>query len=149
MLSLGRNRITSLDCIRDLRRFKHLRLLNLKHNSVCELAAYTHTVLAYLPSLRYLDYMLIDPAQQSKAKDVNLEAMVELEEKERLVEEAMAHDRKEAERKKLLADANLESLDTFFPDLCRDDTEHEKLKRLPGIPYPYQNITFSSYLYYD
>jgi hypothetical protein len=39
----------------------------------------------------------------------------------------------ESERKKLLSDANLESLDTFFPDLCRDDTEHEKLKRLPGI----------------
>jgi hypothetical protein len=38
--------------------------------------------------------MLIDPAQQSKAKDVNLEAMVELEEKERLVEEAAAHEKK-------------------------------------------------------
>lgn len=48
-----------------LRRFKHLRSLNLKGNPLCDDERYTLFVVAHHPDLMYLDYKLVSDATVS------------------------------------------------------------------------------------
>ena len=43
-----------------LRRFKHLKTLNLSNNPFCEFDNYKQYVAAFLPHLDFLDYRLLD-----------------------------------------------------------------------------------------
>jgi hypothetical protein len=84
VLSLGRNCLTDLAQVTYLRKFKHLKAVCLEGNPVCDLETYRPHVLAYLgPSLRYLDYQLIDPKQvQTSLETYNADELAELRERE-------------------------------------------------------------------
>jgi Leucine-rich repeat len=68
-LSLGRNAIAGLDNIVKLRPFPRLQLVNLEGNPVCREADYRYTALAYLRSMRFHDYVMVDPAEVSPGGD--------------------------------------------------------------------------------
>uniref|UniRef100_A0ACB8FKD7 Dynein regulatory complex subunit 3 n=2 Tax=Sphaerodactylus townsendi TaxID=933632 RepID=A0ACB8FKD7_9SAUR len=60
IFSIGNNNIGILENLIYLRKFKHLRTLNLAGNPVCENEAYTLYIAAYLPDLVYLDFRMLE-----------------------------------------------------------------------------------------
>ncbi len=133
VLSLGNNKIQGLDSVRQLRQLRALRLLHLKGNPVYEDGEYQATVLAFIPNLKYFDYVLVDAAQVAKARDRLLDQLVEIEESERTevaVAAEMAKKDKEAKEAKV---ANLEGVRTFFDTLIREDSENARLSVLPDF----------------
>ncbi len=140
VLSVGNNQINDLGAIRALRQFKSLKLLSLKGNPVSLLDDYHNTVFAYLTSLKYLDYVLIEPAQFARARDSKLDVLLLLEQKEKqdAIEEK-AKELKKSEEAKLVA-ANLEGISSLFNEMIAADSEQNKVKLLPG----YQSL-FNQY----
>ena len=67
-LSIGNNLIKSTDNIIKLRSIKSLKMLTVSGNEVCKVPEYKTIVLAYVDTLKYLDYALIDEAERSGAK---------------------------------------------------------------------------------
>ncbi|NWR47687.1 DRC3 protein, partial [Regulus satrapa] len=59
IFSIGKNNLTILEDVVYLRRLKNLRTLNLSGNPFCREEHYTLFVVAYLPSLVYLDFKLV------------------------------------------------------------------------------------------
>ncbi|NWR68176.1 DRC3 protein, partial [Bucorvus abyssinicus] len=59
IFSIGKNNLTTLEDVIYLRRFKHLRTLNLTGNPLCDDEQYTLFVVAHLPDLVYLDFKLV------------------------------------------------------------------------------------------
>lgn len=72
-LSLGKNQISFLTgpngACTYLRKFRELRALGLKGNSVYNQAEYHELIFAYLPTLRYLDYKLIKKSKVLSARE--------------------------------------------------------------------------------
>ncbi|CAI9587627.1 unnamed protein product, partial [Staurois parvus] len=60
VLSIGNNNLASLENLVYLRRFEHLRTLNLAGNPMCEDQNCKLFVAAHLPNLVYLDFRLLD-----------------------------------------------------------------------------------------
>lgn len=133
VLSLGNNGIRDLSQVKDLRKFKHLRLLNLKGNPVCQHDDYHNTVFAYLTGLKYLDYVVIEAAQFARARDAKLDQILVLEQKEKQQEMELKERAVVATEQQQLNAANLEGLSTLFADMIRADVEHPKIKVLPGF----------------
>lgn len=133
VLSLGNNEITELEDIRNLRDFRNLRLLNLKGNPVCKEDDYHNTVFAYLTTLKYLDYELIESSQFQKAKDSKLgDQLVELEEKEKIRAKHAKEGKKESERQALLVEANIPGMEAFFDQIMEEDEQSKTIMKLPG-----------------
>jgi hypothetical protein len=132
VLSVGNNRINDLNAIKSLRSFKHLRMLNLRGNPVSQLDDYHNTVFAYLTTLKYLDYVMIEQSQFARARDAKLDVLLLLEQKEKQEqEEEKNKTNKRIEEEKLIA-ANLEGMSNLFVDMISADSEHGKVKLLPG-----------------
>lgn len=117
ILSLGHNNIKSLKQIDGLRKFTNLRCLCLEGNKMCQHDSYTQHVLAYLPDMKYLDYMLIDRKAVAQALEgYNLEDLTDVREREQ----------SEATKQKATADkqAILARLKASFLD-CTEDLFEE------------------------
>jgi vacuolar-type H+-ATPase subunit I/STV1 len=132
VLSLGHNRLRGLDVIRDLRPFRSLRVLNLHGNPVAEEEEYTVTVHAFLTQLKYLDFQRIEEVQVQKARDRMLDAVVEMEERERAEEERERAREEEAKEEARYQAANLGGVRSLFDTLTGEDSEVSKLRLLPG-----------------
>jgi Leucine-rich repeat (LRR) protein len=68
-LSLGNNRIDSLEQVIRLRQIRSLKMLTLSNNPIENNSEYRMTVLAYVDSLHYLDYAMIDKNEKLAAKE--------------------------------------------------------------------------------
>ena len=133
VLSIGNNQITDLGYITPLRKFKRLRALNLKGNPVCSHDDYHNTVFAYLTNLKYLDHTVIEASQFAKARDSKLDQLLILEQKEKADEVAERERKQIEEKQRVLDSANLGGLSTLFADMIKADTEHPKIRVLPGF----------------
>lgn len=132
-LSLGNNRIDSLEQVIKLRQLRSLRMCNLADNPVCNEAEYKMTVLAYLDTLKYLDYALVDPAECLVAKEQYHDELLDLEEKESVIIEKKSREASSAIYLQSLDNACLTFAHVLFDDLFLEDAEVERLKHLPGI----------------
>ncbi|OLQ06496.1 Leucine-rich repeat-containing protein 48 [Symbiodinium microadriaticum] len=121
ILSLGHNNMKDLKQIDYLRQFANLRCLCMEGNKVCNHDSYNQHVLAYLPHLKYLDYMLIDRKAVAQAQEgYNLEELTEVREKEQA-----EHMQQKAKAEK---SATIEKLKTAFLD-CTEDLFEEMFSR--------------------
>ncbi|XP_015460579.3 dynein regulatory complex subunit 3 [Astyanax mexicanus] len=69
-LSLAHTRISQLDnTVEYLRRFKNLRSLRLAGNPISRKTNYTLYIVAHLPDLLYLDFMIVDKQTRERALD--------------------------------------------------------------------------------
>uniref|UniRef100_A0A4W3IAS7 Dynein regulatory complex subunit 3 n=1 Tax=Callorhinchus milii TaxID=7868 RepID=A0A4W3IAS7_CALMI len=123
IFSIGNNHLNQLENILYLRRFQHLRTLNLDGNSLCEDERYKIYIAAYLPNLVYLDFRLIDKnivklIHNEKTEFMKLEAT-------RLKDEELALHK--AAYVEYLNGSNL------FDSMFAEDVEAEKLGHLPGL----------------
>jgi len=134
VLSLGNNQIQDLEFVQGtLRQFKNLRMLNLKGNPVCAHDDYHNTIFAYLTTLRYLDYVVIEASQFAKARDAKLDQLLILEAKEKQEESASREKKAEEENQAKMDAANLAGVSTLFQDMIKADAEHPKIRVLPGF----------------
>jgi len=132
-LSIGNNKINKLENILYLRQFKKLRLVTVEGNPVCSDPECRIYILAYLPSLKYLDYALIDENEVISAKEQNQDELLEAQEREALEEanqKAAAAHQAYLER---LKQAHLIVVETLFTEMFKEDKELSKLKLLPGF----------------
>lgn len=121
ILSLGHNNISDLRQIDYLRQFQNLRCLCMDANKICSVESYNQHVLAYLPHLKYLDYMLIDRKAVAQAQEgYDLEGITEVREKEQA----------EQAKQKALAEkqAVIEKLKTSFLD-CTENLFEEMFSK--------------------
>ena len=131
-LSLGSNLIESLEQVIRLRQLRGLRMLTLKGNPISEESEYKPTVLAYVDNLKYLDYALVDQVELNNAKEQYHDELLDVEEKESVVEEKMARDKAMSEFVIQLEEAGIVFAHTLFDDMFSEDPDLEKLKHLPG-----------------
>jgi len=127
ILSLGHNHIKDLRQIDNLRKFQNLRCVCLDGNKVCQHDTYTQHVLAYLPMLKYLDYMLIDRKAVTQAQEYGVDELLELKEREQAeAAKERARKDKEAVMEKLKA-SFLDVTEDLFEDLFSKEAEPEHL----------------------
>ena len=67
--------------IKSLREFKNLNVLNMDGNKVCEDPEYKMIVLAFLPNIRFFDFILVDAADVTLAKEQYQDDLQELAER--------------------------------------------------------------------
>jgi len=127
ILSLGHNNIKDLRQIDNLRKFQNLRCVCLDGNKVCQLDTYNQHVLAYLPKLKYLDYMLIDRKAATQALEYGVDELTELREREQAeAAKEKAKKDKEAVLEKLKG-SFLDVTEDFFEDLFSKEVEPENV----------------------
>jgi hypothetical protein len=131
-LSIGNNSIKQLENLMELRKFKHLRMVNLEGNPVCNDPEYRMFILAHLKSLKYLDYSLVHDSDVITAKEQYQDEMLEIEERETIEDAAGERESQREEHWELLTRANLGPVETLFTDMFKDDTELSKLQQFPG-----------------
>ncbi|XP_010132230.1 PREDICTED: leucine-rich repeat-containing protein 48 [Buceros rhinoceros silvestris] len=132
--SIGQNNLTTLEDVFYLRRFKHLRTLNLKGNPLCDDEQYTLFVVAHLPDLKYLDYKLVSDATREVAalKYQDLTETLEREEARALAQmKEKQVKQKELEYHKAAFVEHLNG-SFLFDSLYAEDAEAAKLAKLPG-----------------
>eukprot|EP00928_Gymnodinium_smaydae_P091571 TRINITY_DN75296_c1_g1_i1.p1 TRINITY_DN75296_c1_g1~~TRINITY_DN75296_c1_g1_i1.p1 ORF type:complete len:564 (+),score=129.86 TRINITY_DN75296_c1_g1_i1:195-1886(+) len=131
ILSLGHNHIKDLKQIDYLRKFKNLRCVCLDGNKVCQNDSYNQHVLAYLPHLKYLDYMLIDKKAIAQATEgYNLDELTEVREREHQEE---AKQRQMKDKQAIIEKLKLSFLDItedLFDELFGKDIEPEHVTHL-------------------
>ena len=132
-LSLGNNRIDSLEQIVRLRQIRSLRMLTLANNPIESNAEYRMTVLAYVDSLQYLDYAMIDKAEKNAAKEQYHDELLDVEEKEGVANEQVTRDRSVELYLVQLDNACILFSYTVFDDMFHEDNEIKRLLTLPGI----------------
>jgi hypothetical protein len=132
-LSLGNNRIQSLEQILRLRQLRSLRMLTVAGNPVCKEAEFRMTVLAYVDSLRYLDYALVDPSEFNTAQEQYHDELMDVKEKESVMSEKLSRDRQMSEYLRQLEEAGNVFAHVLFDDMFAEDPDLERLKHLPGI----------------
>jgi len=128
IVSLGHNKITDLRQIDGLRKFQNLRCVCLDGNPVCNNDTYKQHVFAYLPSLKYLDYMLIDRKAVTHAQEgYAMDELLELKERENA--EAQK-EREKLEKEKVMEELKTKFLDStadLFEDMFAKDVEPENV----------------------
>ena len=132
-LSLGNNRVDSLDQVVRLRQLRSLRMLTLAGNPICKEAEYKMTVLAYVDTLRYLDYALVDASEFNTAQEQYHDELLDVQEKESVIAEKISRDKQLSDYIKQLEDAGNVFAHVLFDDMFAEDSDLEKLKHLPGI----------------
>uniref|UniRef100_A0A8D0BYG9 Dynein regulatory complex subunit 3 n=1 Tax=Salvator merianae TaxID=96440 RepID=A0A8D0BYG9_SALMN len=136
VFSIGNNNIGILEDVIYLRKFKHLRTLNLSGNPVCDNEVYSTFVVAYLPNLAYLDFRLVDDNMRDMASMKYQYAIEEMKQGEAVAlinQQADEAKEKELEYHKA---AYVEYLNGpyLFDSLYAEDPEAAKLIYLPGVP---------------
>jgi len=132
-LSLGNNRIDSLEQVVRLRQIRSLRMLTLANNPIESNAEYRMTVLAYVDSLHYLDYAMIDKAEKIAAKEQYHDELLDVEEKESVANEQVTRDKSVELYLVQLDHACILFAYTVFDDMFYEDNEIKRLLCLPGI----------------
>lgn len=132
-LSLGNNRIDSLDQVIRLRQIRSLRMLTLTNNPIENNSEYRMTVLAYADSLHYLDYAMIDKNEKLAAKEQYHDELLDVEEKESVINEQVARDKATDQYVVQLGLASILFAYTMFDDMFLQDNEIDRLKNLPGV----------------
>ncbi|XP_056389970.1 dynein regulatory complex subunit 3 [Hyla sarda] len=135
VLSIGNNNLTSLENLIYLRRFKHLRTLNLSGNPLCEKEHFKLFVGAHLPDLVYLDFRLIDENIRDIANvkyQYSIEELNHNETLERVKREEEEEKQRELDRHKA---AYVEYLNGpyLFESLYAEDVEGTRLSTLPAV----------------
>lgn len=124
ILSIGKNKIKDLAEVQVLREFEHLRCLCMEGNPICKQDNYNMHVLAYLPQLKYRDYMLLDKKEQKQAEDsYAVDELTELKEAET---HKAAELKAAADKRALLAKLKLSFLDgteDLFDELFSPEEE--------------------------
>jgi hypothetical protein len=110
-----------------LRQFKHLELVNLAGNPLCREANYKSYLLSHVKNLKFLDYSRVKADDVSAAFEQHQDEMLDLKEKEDLVEEEGRLARAAEKEEALMKDANLQGVDAFFDNLIKDDPDWIKL----------------------
>ncbi|XP_060116590.1 dynein regulatory complex subunit 3 [Heteronotia binoei] len=136
IFSIGNNNIGALENLVYLRKFKHLRTLNLTGNPVCENEAYATYIAAYLPDLVYLDFRMVEDSTREIAFIKYQYAIEEMKQGESVAlakQEAEAAQQKELDYHK---SAYVEYLNGsfLFDSMYAEDLEAAKLEYLPGVP---------------
>jgi len=138
ILSLGRNRIKDLAEVQALREFENLRCLCMEGNPICKLENYNYHVLAYLPQLKYRDYMLLDKKEQKTAEETyQVDDLTELKEQEMHKANEL---KAKADKKALLERLKLSFLDgteDLFNELFSEEEEEKAHLQLLQC---YQNL---------
>ena len=132
-LSLGNNRIDSLEQVIRLRQIRSLRMLTLTNNPIENNSEYRMTVLAYADSLHYLDYAMIDKNEKLAAKEQYHDELLDVEEKEGVINEQVARDKATEQYVVQLGKASILFAYTMFDDMFVEDQEINRLKNLPGV----------------
>ena len=132
-LSLGNNRIDSLDQVIKLRQVRSLRMLTVANNPIENNSEYRMTVLAYVDSLHYLDYAMIDKNEKLIAKEQYHDELLDVEEKESVINEQVARDKATDQYVLQLTSATILFAHTIFDDMFLLDHEIDRLKNLPGV----------------
>ncbi|KAJ6656020.1 hypothetical protein lerEdw1_004605 [Lerista edwardsae] len=137
IFSIGNNNIRSLENVVYLRKFKHLRTLNLTGNPVCDNEAYTLYIAAYLPDLVYLDFRLVDENTREVAFIKYQYSIEELKQGEYVA--SLKKDAEDAKQKELdyHKAAYVEYLNGpfLFDSMYTEDPEAAKLIYLPGTRF--------------
>jgi hypothetical protein len=140
-LSLGNNRIDSLEQIIKLRQLKSLRMLTLSDNPISNNNVdYRNYVMAYVDTIKYLDYALIDPVLREKARNDCHDELVDIIEKESVIAEKSARESAMEIYVRKLDDACILFAHTIFDDLFNDDGDVERLKHMPGVKEQIENF---------
>lgn len=135
IFSIGNNNIGNLENLVYLRKFKHLRTLNLSGNPVCDNEAYTLYIAAYLPDLVYLDFRMVEDSTREIAfvkYQYPIEEMRQGETVARMKQEEEDAKQKELDYHKA---AYVEYLNGpfLFDSMYAEDAEAAKLEFLPGV----------------
>ncbi|KAL4240950.1 Dynein regulatory complex subunit 3 [Mactra antiquata] len=135
VFSIGNNNLTDLENVVYLRRFKKLRTLNLNGNPFCEQADYKQYVIAYISSIDFLDYRLIDKQSRDAATERYHLLIEEMLHNERQAEMRQDEDSKRQIEEGTYREAYVDGLNgpDLFEGMYADDTEGKKLKEMPGV----------------
>eukprot|EP00002_Diphylleia_rotans_P004670 TRINITY_DN1355_c1_g1_i2.p1 TRINITY_DN1355_c1_g1~~TRINITY_DN1355_c1_g1_i2.p1 ORF type:complete len:474 (-),score=143.46 TRINITY_DN1355_c1_g1_i2:789-2210(-) len=136
ILSIGNNKISALDNLLYLRRFRNLRVLNIKGNPVCRDPEYRSYVLAHVRELRYLEYRLIDEAELIAAREQYQEELLELKEKEAIEDQRMEEEKQRQEMLVSIRKANIDGVVNLYHDLFMEDKEFAKLLSVAALAEP-------------
>lgn len=131
--SIGNNKIDSLEQVIRLRQLGGLRMLTLSGNPICKVPEYKMIVLAYVDTIKYLDYALVDPAERAVAKEQYHDELLDVEEKESVITEKATRDSALDKYLKELDKACILFAHTIFDDLFAEDKDLERTKQMPGI----------------
>lgn len=101
-LSLAKNSIREKDCVKYLRKFRKLGMLNIYENPVCDDRAFKFMVLAYLPKRRILDYRMVQKEDIVAARERFHNELLELEDKEHSYEKQLEVEKKIEQENKVL-----------------------------------------------
>ena len=143
-LSLGNNRIDSLDQIVKFRQLKSLRMLTLSDNPISNNNVdYRNYVMAYVDTIKYLDYALIDPILREKARNDCHDELVDIIEKESVIAEKASRETAMELYLRKLDDACVLFAHTIFDDLFNEDADVERLKHMPGVKEQIENFRTS------
>lgn len=132
-LSLGNNKIDSLEQIMKLRLIKSLKVVSFNGNPISKLNEYRSVVLAYIDSLQYLDYALIDNDERENAKEQYHDALLDLKEKEEIVMSKLLHDKVFNTRYQSLVQARIAFAHDLFDKMISKDSDLQRLKNIPGV----------------
>lgn len=132
-LSLGNNRIDSLDEVIRLRQIRSLKMLTLSNNPIEKDTEYRMTVLAYTDNLQYLDYAMIDKNERLAAKERYQVDLLDLKQRESVMDEQLGRDQATLEYVTKLRTASILFAHTIFDDIFLNDHENKKLRCLPGV----------------
>lgn len=135
VFSIGNNNLTDLENVVYLRQFKLLKTLNLSGNPFCSQADYKPYVIAFLSSVDFLDYRLIDEQSRAAATEryqISIEEMIHNEKQADIRREDDIQKKKEFEIHK---EAYVELMDgpSLFESMYSDDSEGQKMKEMPGV----------------
>ncbi|CAE8686491.1 unnamed protein product, partial [Polarella glacialis] len=135
ILSLGHNNIKDLKQIDYLRKFHNLRCVCLDGNKVCNHDSYNQHVLAYLPTLKYLDYMLIDRKASTQAQEgYNLEELTEVKERETAEQGKQKHLKEKNGVIEKLKESFLDCTEDLFEEMFSKEVEPEHVTVLQCYP---------------
>lgn len=133
-MNLGNNRIESIEQVIRFRQLKNLRMLTLSDNPISrDNPDYKNYVMAYVDTIKYLDYALIDPVQRDKAKYDAHDELIDIIEKESVLAEKITRETAMQLYLQKLDQACILFAHTLFDDLFNDDGDLERLKHMPGV----------------
>ena len=132
-LSIGNNRIGNVDQVIKLRDMPKLKMLTVAGNPVMSDSENRTITLAYLEKLEYLDYALVEEQERHVAREAYHDELLDVEEKESLLNEKLSRDKANDEYKAYLDKAGCLFAYIIFDVMMEDDADLDKLKHLPGV----------------
>ncbi|KAF0979680.1 hypothetical protein FDP41_001348 [Naegleria fowleri] len=122
-LSIAKNKIKDKSSIQYLRMFPKLGMVTLYDNPVCEERDFRNMVLAFLRSLKFLDYRQIEEEEVQTAKERFHNELLKVSDNEEQYEKNQEQDEKKLLEMQMLEKANLTGIDDLFNEMfeCEAD----------------------------